>query len=82
MPAINAGGVDVYMTLRKADGTYLMHDVPTFEFINAAAWGLPATGIIRDLFFDDDFFPDPRMSYVKWAAAGITERLAVEFHYG
>jgi len=82
VPPLTAGGADIFLTLRKADGTYLLHDVPTFEFITPAGWGLPATGLIRDLFFDDDFFPDPRMSYVKWEAQGVTDRLAMEFHYG
>lgn len=71
-------GSDMLLTLRKADGTYLLADVPLSEFITDDAI-FPNQ---RPLIFGDDFFPDPSMSYLKFLDQGQTARVALEFHYG
>jgi len=75
-PAL-AYGANTFLTLRRADGHYLCHEVPIIEFLDSYV-GFP---INRPLLLAADFFPDPRMSYVTWNIAGSTARLAMEFHY-
>lgn len=73
-----AFGADQLLTLRKADGTYLMDRVPVIEFIQDET----VFPLIRPLYFADDFFPDPRMSYLEFLDAAQTARVAIEFYYG
>ena len=77
-PVLNRDPYPALITLRKADGTYLLEDFPVSEFIVRASFGQN----IRPLIFGDDFFPDPSMSFVKYMQDGITERMALEFRYG
>jgi hypothetical protein len=65
------------LTLRKADGTYLLDAVPLgLFFVN---FGLPPQR--KKILFGPDFFPDPRLSFIQWTVGGITGLQAIEFIY-
>jgi len=71
-------GTNCFLTLRKADGSYLLDRVPLSLF-------LTNTGTVptrRPILFDRDFFPDPQLSFLQWTTAGDTGRAAIEFIYG
>lgn len=78
VPPLDFGSNNALLTLRKADGTYLLTDFPVVEFLEDET----IFPNVRPLIFGDDFFPDPSMSFVKFLLGGITSRLALEFHYG
>jgi hypothetical protein len=65
------------LTLRRADGIYLLDAVPCIEFQD----NLPGLASYKPLQFDDEFFPDPRFSFLTWTVAGVTARAALEFIY-
>ena len=46
--------LNAMLTLRRADGTYLLDSVPCIEFQD----NLPGLASYKPLQFDDDFFPD------------------------
>lgn len=77
VPPISDAG-PVFLTLRAADGRYLLNQIPVLEFVEQIP-GFPAN---RDILFDADFFPDPRYSFLQWTLAGQTSRIALEFIYG
>ena len=79
-PLVNSTNAN-FLTLRKSDGTFLLDRVPMSEFQSAAGTFLPGV-VQRQLFFDDDFFPDPELSFLQWQYAGVTERTCIEFLYG
>ncbi len=76
-PAVNIEDPANYMiTLCKADGTYLIQDIPGTEFV-------PQPGAVADniqLIFADDFWPDNWMSWLVFT----TDRghvAAIEYRY-
>jgi len=71
----------ILLTLRKADGTYLLKDVPACTFVDFAAPGASPARNGRPILFGPDFFPDPRMSWAKWMTGGVTDPLTMEFIY-
>ena len=76
LPAIGSM-LNAMLTLRRADGIYLLDSVPCIEFQD----NLPSLASYKPLQFDDDFFPDPRFSFITWTTAGVTARAALEFIY-
>lgn len=75
-PAI-ALPVNATLTLRRADGIILLDAVPCSEFVD----NIPGVASYKPLVFEDDFFPDPRFSFLTFTAAGVTQRAALEFIY-
>jgi len=68
----------VLLTLRKADGTYLLRDVPASTFIQSVINRVPN----RPILFRGDFFPDPKQCSARWTTTGVLGLLAIQFNYG
>jgi len=80
--AINGSGDfanpnNVLLTMRRADGVYLMRDIPAATFADRMA-----DASMRPLLLRSDFYPDPAQCFARWTRANQIGVLYVTFNYG